>query len=137
MEAALKELESFIEKWEETSERNKTAFVELKNHLLARKDIRVDFVARKGVTYSLRASHPNQSKRPLFVMIDVIEDEPRWLSVCFYGEMISDPEEQGDFVPGGLLGEDAICFDIEAFDADMLLYLKDRLDEASASASGQ
>jgi len=29
--------------------------------------------------------------------------------------MITDPEERGDFVPEGLLGEYAHCFDIEEF----------------------
>jgi hypothetical protein len=70
-------------------------------------------------------------------MVDVIEDNPRWLSVCFYGEMISDPEEAGDYVPEGLLGEDAVCFDIEAFDAERLAYVMARIDEAYRAAMGQ
>lgn len=68
-------------------------------------------------------------------MVDVIEDAPRWLSVCFYGEMITDPDEQGDFVPEGLLGEDAICFDIDQYDDALLQYVEARLDEAYRSAS--
>jgi hypothetical protein len=69
-------------------------------------------------------------------MVDVIEDDPRWLSVCFYGEMITDPEEKGDFVPEGLLGEDAVCFDVEERDEKLITYIETRLDEACQSASG-
>ena len=68
-------------------------------------------------------------------VVDVIEDDPRWLSVCFYGEMITDPEEKGDFVPEGLLGEDAVCFDIEEREEGLVQYVQDRLDEACLSAS--
>lgn len=69
-------------------------------------------------------------------MVDVIDDDPanRWLSVCFYGEMISDPDENGDFVPEGLLGEDALCFDIDAWEDDLLVYVEKRLDEAYSAA---
>ena len=89
-------------------------------------------MARPGVSYSLRAKHQHQTQRPLFAMVDIIDDDPdeRWLSVCFFGEMISDPDELGDFVPEGLLGEDAHCFDIEEFDEDLMAYVTARLDEA-------
>ena len=92
----------------------------------------VSFKARPVITYSLRGTHPKQKKRPLFVMNDVIDDDPenRWLSVCFYDTLISDPEERGDFVPGGLLGEDARCFDLEGFDEELLRYIEERLSEA-------
>jgi hypothetical protein len=70
-------------------------------------------------------------------MVDIIDDDPsdRWLSVCFYGEMISDPDDMGDFVPEGLLGEDAHCFDIEEWDEEQLQYVLDRLDEAYGHAA--
>lgn len=135
MNESLSELHDFISGWSESSERNKEAFVRLKSHLEAQAGVVLEFVPRPGVTYSLRASHPNQSRRSLFVMVDVIEDDPRWLSVCFYGEMITDPDEQGDFVPEGLLGEDAMCFDIDQYDDALLKYVEDRLDEALRNAS--
>lgn len=87
------------------------------------------------MTYSLRASHPNQTARLLFGMVDVIEDDPRWLSVCFFGEMINDPEEKGDMVPEGLLGEDAHCFDIYEYEASEVAYAAKRLDEAYEMAA--
>lgn len=129
-------LETFIAEWKETEEQNRKAFLEFKDFLSGRDDVAIDFVPREGVTYSLRAAHRNQQDRPLFVMVDVIEDQPRWLSVCFYGEMVSDPEEKGDFVPEGLLGEDAVCFDVETYDEGLQDYIKQRLTEALERAAG-
>ena len=136
MSTAIKELEAFVEEWADTDEKNKAAFLRLKAHLEAMPGVKLEFLPRPGVTYSLRAVHENQKDKSLFAMVDVIEDDPRWLSVCFYGEMISDPDEKGDFVPEGLLGEDAMCFDIEAYDDDDLGYVEARLTEACQSAAG-
>jgi hypothetical protein len=132
---ATKELIDFIEGWEDTPERNKEAFLHLKDHLEKKEGVFFEFIPRPGVTYSLRAVHAAHKDRGLFAMIDVIEDTPRWLSVCFYDDMITDPEERGDFVPEGLLGEDAACFDIDEHDEDVLAYVEARLDEACKSAS--
>jgi hypothetical protein len=65
-------------------------------------------------------------------MIDVIDDEPenRWLSVCFYEDLITDPEELGDFIPEGLQGGDGYCFDVDEFEEETAQYLEDRLREA-------
>ena len=101
MSQAIRELESFLESWTETPEQNKKAFVRLKDYMASKPGVNLDFIAREGLTYSLRAAHENQKNKPLFVMVDVIEDTPRWLSVCFYNEMITDPDENGDFVPEG------------------------------------
>lgn len=132
---AVQALQAFIEEWTETEELNKKAFLEFKEFLSAQDGVRINFVPREGVTYSLRAVHRNQKDHPLFVMLDVIEDEPRWLSVCFYGEMVTDPEEKGDLVPEGLLGDDALCFDVETYDERLQDYIKKRLGEALTCAS--
>ena len=134
MSETLQELQAFVDDWADTDERNKEAFVRLKSHLDAKEGVQLEFIPRPGVTYSLRAAHQNQKQRSLFVMVDVIEDDPRWLSVCYYGDMISDPDEQGDFVPEGLLGEDAMCFDIDQYDDTLLQYVEARLDEAHQNA---
>jgi hypothetical protein len=105
-------------------------FLHFREYLRQKKGVTLEFLPRPGVTYSLRAVHAAQKKKGLFVMVDVIEDSPRWLSVCFYSEMITDPEEKGGFVPDGLLGEDAVCFDIEERDEDLIRYIEIRLDEA-------
>jgi hypothetical protein len=133
---AEQELNAFLEAWQETPERNREAFLRLKSVLERQEGVVLGFVPRPGLTYSLRAVHENQKDKELFVMVDVIEDDPRWLSVCFYGEMINDPEERADFVPEGLLGEDAMCFDLEAWDEALIEYVETRLDEARKSAAG-
>lgn len=126
----------FLDTWDDTPERNKQGFIRLMNLLLDAQGVALTYHPRPGLTYSLRASHP-QYNRPLFVMIDVIEDQPRWLSICFFCDMIHDPEEKGAFVPGGLLGEDALCFDLETCSEEGLQYVEDRLKEACRLAMGR
>jgi hypothetical protein len=69
-------------------------------------------------------------------MVDVIDDDPkeRWLSICFYGELITDPDEAGELIPEGLLGEDGYCFDLYEYDTDEINYLKQRLTQAHKNA---
>lgn len=126
------ELNTFIEEWKVTPDKksNKSTFLRFKDYLTGKDGVTLDFIARPGVTYSLRAVHKAQTDKELFVMVDVIEDVERWLSVCFYGDMIDDPDEKGDMVPGGLLGEDATCFDLENQDDSLITYIEARLDEA-------
>lgn len=131
---ALQELNNFLADWEDTEEKNKAVFGRLKAFLEQKEGVTLHFNPRPGLTYSLRAAHVNQKEKSLFAMVDVIEDTPRWLSVCFYGAMISDPEENGDFVPEGLLGEDAVCFDIESWEDGLIAYVEARLEEAWQSA---
>ncbi|MCD6586113.1 MAG: hypothetical protein J7K96_10165 [Desulfobacteraceae bacterium] len=135
MSDGLQEVETFIENWPDSAEKNKQIFIRLKRFLESRPGVILEFIPRPGLTYSLRATHENQKNKPLFVMLDVIEDTPRWLSVCFYGELITDPDETGDYVPEGLLGEDAICFDLEEFDEIAIKYVEARLAEAHENAS--
>lgn len=134
-EEAERELSAFIDEWAESPEENKVTFLHFRKYLSEKKGVTLDFVSRSGVTYSLRAVHANQKDKELFVMVDVIEDVTRWLSICFYSEMINDPEKKGDFVPEGLLGKDAVCFDIEGRDDDLIRYLESRLDEACRYAA--
>ena len=130
------EFESFLTSWSDTSTKAKTTFIELTSLLASKTEAVFEFVSRPGISHSLRVKHCRQFERPLFAMIDVIDDDPadRWLSVCFYLEMISDPEERGNFVPEGLLGQDACCFDIDERDEALIRYVRARLDEAYANA---
>ncbi|MCG8686967.1 MAG: hypothetical protein MI892_18955 [Desulfobacterales bacterium] len=130
------ELDTFLTEWKDTDSKTRQAFSELVDHLNSLEETTLEFNARPGVSYSLRPSHSAQSKRPLFAMVDVIDDDPddRWLSVCFYGELVTDPQEAGDLVPEGLLGEDGYCFDLYEYDADEVAYLKARLTEAHGNA---
>ena len=130
-----RELNTFIEEWKETPEKNREIFLHFREYLSKKEGVTLDFISRPGVTYSLRAVHADQKEKDLFVMFDFIEDVSRWLSICVYREMITDPEEKGDFVPGGLLGEDAVCFDLEERDEALIRYVEARLDEACQNAA--
>ncbi len=126
-----KEIETFVEQWPESPDRCREVFQNLYQYLAQLQGTAIEFHARPGITYSLRGVPANESTYPLFVMVDVIEDQPRWLSVCFYEQMVSDPAQRGDSVPGGLLGEDGLCFDVDSFDESLIDYLKSRISEAS------
>ena len=131
-------LETLLNEWEDTETRTRQAFLEIKEHIMAMEGIKLEFNARPGVSYSLRPCHTKQTDRKLFAMADVIDDDPatRWLSVCFYGDMITDPDEMGDLIPEGLLGEDGYCFDLDEYDEGDVAYIKERLTEAYNAAKG-
>ncbi len=130
----MSEIEDFLNDWQEDPRRLKPLFHRLVLELEA-KGAEFELVIRTGVTASLRARLPEQSKRPLFCLVDVVEDaDGRWLSVCFYADAVRDPEELGNPVPQGLLGEDGYCFDLEEPDAELENYLHPRMDEAAVSA---
>ena len=131
------EMASFLDTWSADPNQTKPCFLKFKKHLEGLDGVNFEFVARSGITYSLRAAHANQKKRGLFAMVDVIDDDPkdRWLSVCFYKELVDDPNEMGDEVPGGLLGEDAKCFALYASNEPLVEYIKERLSVACRAAS--
>ena len=131
-----REMLELLEAWKRDPNAMKDAFIRLKDMVASKEDAILGFKARPGVSYSLRASFDSSGGRswPLFVMADIIDDDPenRWLSVCFYGDMVTDPDEEGDLVPGGLLGEDGYCFDLNENDEAMIRNLGSRIDEAYA-----
>lgn len=135
MENAMAELEAFLSEWEACDA--KDAFLVFRQTLEAVNGAVLEFKARPGITYSLRGSHPAQQGRELFALVDVIDDDPeqRWLSVCFYDDMITDAQEQGDWVPQGLMGEDARCFNVDEADEDLVAYVAARINEAGVGAS--
>ena len=121
----------FVEGWSDNESRTKQALEELLESMKPLPGLSSDFKARPGVSYSFRILCPSV-KRGLLALMDIIDDEPanRWLSVCFYADLIQDPEDRGDLIPGGLLGEDGYCFDLEAYDPQAVAYLQARLQEA-------
>ena len=133
-ENALVEMMEMLEDWKDDRQKIKIAFLKIKDELLKRENTILDFKSRPGVSYSLRANFKNldNKKRPLFALIDIIDDDPenRWLSICFYVETITDPEEVGNLVPQGILGEDGYCFDLYEVNHSMISYIEDRIDEA-------
>lgn len=135
MSQATEELEAFIAKWDDCDARE--AFLIFRRELEAVEGVRLDFKIRPGITSSLRGAHPAQQGRDLFVLIDVIDDDPqqRWLSVCFYDDLVTDAKEQGDWVPGGLMGENARCFNVDEADEELVAYVAERIREAGRNAA--
>lgn len=135
--ACPQEVREFLNHWQTDPLNARQAFMAYRDFLVNLSGVSLDFKARPGVSYSLRARHEAQQQRELFVLVDVVDDEPesRWLSVCFYADMITDPDELGDYVPEGLMGEDACCFNLDEDDATMREYIAARLAEAAKSAA--
>lgn len=125
-------IDEFIEGWGDDSAEAKQFLVELYEKIKSLDDTTCTFTGRPGVSYSLRPKRGCQKDRDFFAMVDVIDDDPtdRWLSVCFYGDTITDPEEKGDFVPGGLAGGDGHCFDAYSFEDELKQYILARIQEA-------
>ena len=132
------EIGLFLKEWSGSREEMKERVEFFLRHLEEMAGVALKFVARPGVSYSIRPYRLEQEKmgRTLFAMIDVIDDEPsaRWLSICFYGDMITDPKDMGEVIPGGLAGEDGYCFDMFEDDEEYAMYLLERLQEASIAA---
>ena len=132
------ELASFVAGWQVDGLGTKSAFTALQSLLEEHEGAVISFHARPGITCSLRGHIGQESGEGglLYAMVDIIDDDPkqRWLSVCFYGERITDPEERGDFVPGGLLGQDAVCFYYDSNDPELLAYIRARIDESYKSS---
>jgi len=128
----MQKVQNFIDEWTNDPLDIKPIFLTLFQDLMKREEAVIEFHERPGITYSLRGLHKSRKDRPLFVMIDVIDDDPnqRWLSVCFYGDTIEDPDEQGDLIPEGLLGADGYCFDITEPDEPLREYVGKRIQEA-------
>jgi len=128
------ELDSFLNDWTDDPSGVKKAFLRFKSVLESLGDVAVTFVPRPPATYSLRAEPPRG--RPVITMVDVASlDGERFLSVCFYADTITDPEERGDLIPGGLLSKDGYCFDVDSDDDDTVSYVEARIYEAAASFS--
>ena len=125
-------IQFFIEAWTDDPLNTKPIFISLYQDLLKMPASGIEFHERPGISYSLRGIRNDRQDRPLFVMIDVIDDDPkeRWLSICFYGDMIKDPEALGDLIPEGLLGTDGYCFDISEADEPLKAYVGQRIHEA-------
>ncbi len=128
-------IEAWLKDWTIDPLQAKPAFVDFYTWL-QEQDVVLEFKERAGISYSLRARHTLQKDRPLFVLIDVVDDdaEERWLSVCFYADMVQDPQELGDFVPNGLMGLDALCLNLEQEDAQMRAYIQERIAQAAKVA---
>jgi hypothetical protein len=130
----MKEMENFLRYWKGDPGNLKKAFLELMHRIESKKEISLSFKARPGISFSLRAgvNGPDGGKSRLFALVDIIDDDPenRWLSVCFYEGTMTDKDGLGNLIPGGILGEDGYCFDLDENNEYRISYLKERIDEA-------
>lgn len=131
----VREVDEFLKDWEQDPLSLRQWFVRYFQVLSALDGVELSFVGRPGVSYSLRPRSTREGARQLFAMVDVIDDDPssRWISVCFYEDVITDPEERGEIIPGGLQGEDGYCFDLLENDPALAQYILVRLQEAAAA----
>ncbi len=133
------DMNEMLNGWTDDLQNMKGAFIKLKDIFQSKKDVTFSFKARPGVSYSLRANvgNSNNRGRDLFALMDVVDDqtEGRWLSVCFYSDLVTDPEDEGNLVPQGILGEDGYCFDLFEYDKNLISYIEQRIDEAFNKAS--
>ncbi len=116
----------------------KDALIKIKEMLSSKPGTFFYFISRPGVSYSLRACVKKNSGgyRPYYAVVDIVDQAgaEKWLSVCFYADSVSDPQELGNLIPQGLLGEDGYCFDVDGYEENLMSYLKARIQEAYSSA---
>ncbi len=133
------ELKAFLEAWPPAQEELKRAYVDLFAWARELPGAAWSFLARPGISHSLRLDldpRPRGRRRPVFFLVDAVDDGgERFLSVCFYEDEISDPEELGNAVPQGLFQETGYCFDLEDDDPVLMPYLRARLLEAHQAAA--
>lgn len=134
------QLATYLEQWPADQAEIKKAFLELRQTAQGLLGVAESFVARPGISHSLRfdpAPKPAGRQRPVFFLIDVVEFEgQRFLSVCFYEDEINDPRELGNAIPQGLFQETGYCFDVEEYDPELMGYLGRRVREAHRLAAG-
>ena len=126
------EFQAFMDTWDVQEDSTKPDFLHLCSQLLGMVGVQLDFLPRPGVSYSLRAERSVGEQWALFALMDVLDDEPekRWLSLCFYANTVSDPQNVGNLIPGGIRGKDGYCFDIFEEDQAIVGYLAERIEEA-------
>ena len=124
----------YMNDWAEYSQEVKDSFLELFDILSSRPDVKFDFNIRPGVSASFKSYFKKNdiANTQLFSLIDIIDQDPQniWLSVCFYADLISDPDDLGNLIPNGLLDEDGYCFDVFEEDEELMEYIESRIDEA-------
>ncbi|SPD72980.1 conserved hypothetical protein [uncultured Desulfobacterium sp.] len=134
-----REVTKFIAGWAEDAKGIKGTFIRLKEKFFGKNDVTLSFICRPGISHSLRVgSIKGENKyNKLFALMDIVDDqiEGRWLSVCFYSELVTDPDQAGNLVPNGILGEDGYCFDVLEYEESLLSYVEQRIDEAYEKAS--
>lgn len=131
--------EEIFRNWPENQKGLYKAFARLTDQAQNQPECTWKLLARPGISYSFRAAPadgPPSRKRPVYFLVDIVisQADPWFLSVCFYEDEISDPEDLGNPIPQGLFQETGYCFDVDDFDPRQLEYLEERMIEARQSA---
>ncbi len=131
MEYMLEGLQKFLAEWTADPNNVKPLFLALLEHTERLPEIRVRYKERPGISHSVRLVNSALPEGGFFALLDVINDDPanRWLSVCFYADMVNDYAQKGDHIPGGLGGADSICYSVQD-PAGFEDYLKNKITEA-------
>ena len=133
------DLSPVLDQWPEDQGGLRRAFQELVAFALGLQRAQGSLVSRTGVSHSFRVDLENRGPsrpRPVFMLVDVVVSpaDPWFLSVCFYEDEVTDPEDLGNPIPQGLYDETGYCFDVDEYDAELLKYLEHRGREAHGAA---
>ena len=132
------ELKSLYSTWPPEQQDLRRAFERLSSRAAALEGASCSLVSRPGVSHSFRTTlaDPGARPRPVFFLADVVAapGDPWFLSVCFYEDEITDPDEIGNAIPQGLFDETGYCFDVDDDDGELAGYLEARMDEAWLAA---
>ena len=96
--------------WPADQEGLARAFEELTRSAAQMTETVVEVITRLGVSHSFRAAllDPSGKRvRPVYFLVDVVvsSTDPWFLSVCYYEDKITDPEELGNPIPQDLFQE--------------------------------
>ena len=133
------DLSEVLNAWPQDQSDLLTAYKELASAAQKLPESNFSLVSRPGISYSLRANTDHNKvkrDRPIYCLLDVVVSaaDPWFLSICFYEDDITDPEERGDAIPGGLFNETGYCFDLDEYDPEAVEYIANRIVEANKSS---
>jgi hypothetical protein len=77
--------------------------------------IAIEVITRQGVFHSFRAAliAPGERRvRPIYFLVDVV------VSVCYYEDEITDPEERGNPIPEVMFQETGYCIEVETYNPE-------------------
>ena len=112
-EQSERDFHQFLTAWKEHAPDLRALFVEIVRRLETVSGMMLDFHAHDHAGNSLRALLPGLH-RPLVALLEISDetDSPDSFAIRFYEDTLDDPRELGDWIPRGLLGEDARSFSI-------------------------
>ncbi len=120
----------FLAEWQENGADSslKIFFLEIIRRLDSVPRMVFKFTAHDHAGNTLRALRPDLH-RPLIALMEIPDDSPspRSFSIRFYDDALRDPHELGDWIPRGLVGEDARSFTFEGNQPALADYLLDCL----------